>query len=322
MQDSLNNKFGCCGFVNGKYTPCDYHLSKVNNSVFKLSDSSSNISFGESNQITHTPTPNMIKMSELFNNPGREPAGGWYLVQEQREWLESRLRKIFVSEINKEIYLLVAGVASYVHFYTFIKIVLDISKEVDFPLKKLYVDVIDKCIFPLDQIASIERVIRIKKKRIPKSIKIHGMKVGIHIDKRILIDSICSDLRLINVRLMQRDLKYVDDFDKRGSYSIVCEHFLTSLFRKLPELVNATRTTYKELLKEGGNLIIATGIKDTDYDSKLKSLHIRNGFKLIDEKKVWDPYGMDYEYIKSIASDRESKISVAQDNRLMHYIKR
>ncbi|WP_299116511.1 hypothetical protein [uncultured Winogradskyella sp.] len=325
IMHSLRHSLGLCSFINGKIHPCDYHKKKWNSSIHKLSDSSGLNNVDDSNHQIHFVTPDIIKLSKLFNS-SKDPAGGWYLVQEQRMWLEEELVSIFSNYLNSKTNcrILVAGVASYVHFYTFLKIVISAADISKLSLTKLEIDVVDKCIYPLNQIAAIESNLRNKHKFLFRnSFSVFNEKIKIPRDNLKFLKKIRNDVRKINIRLFLRDLRQLEDIHALGKYSIITEHFLTSMLYKQEGLIKKTRESYKNLIDRNGSLLIATGVPNNDFFLKFIDLHENNGFKLVEKKTkwVWDPYGHAREQLETLLFNPKSNFTTLVDNALLRFDK-
>ncbi|MBO6517413.1 MAG: class I SAM-dependent methyltransferase [Bacteroidia bacterium] len=318
---NLTRGLKLCRFENGKVIPCEYHENRSTATIHKLSDGSGEQRVKESRQVIHRRTPDIIRLSHLFNKKA-DPAGSWYLVQEQREWLHNQLVDVLTSYLAKdeECFLLEAGVASYVHHYTFMDIVIEACGESGFPLNKLHVDIVDKCITPLYQIASIERSLR-HKLFLGKHYRIFDRKFRMSSQHQTFLKKRKEKLKQINVKLFLRDLRQLEDIQELGSYDVITEHFLTSMIGKQRESMDKVRESYSRLLKKGGVLLSATGVRDQEFWNNFLSIHIQHGLRpeLKTKTDVWDPYGIERGTIVAIGHNPDSSLVAAQDNTMIRF---
>ena len=113
----------------------------------------------------------------------------------------------------------------------------------------------------------------------------------------------------------------------KKNYDIITEHFLISMMQNNKDLINQCRLSYNTMMKNGGHLLIATGVPKVemkDYND-LIDIHKRHGFVDITEEtvKVWDPFGIKRNVIVSIVNeleiDNKDHQLIEQDNVLIHF---
>lgn len=324
IMSSLKIDLGLCNFHNGKINPCIYHLNRCDSEIFKLCDNSGQKSGPDVRQITHKRTQDILKLSQMLKDEN-DPAGGWFLVQEQREWISKRLDLKFnqLKDKDKRIKILIAGVAGYPHFYSFIQILIESAKRIQIDLKNIYVDVVDKCIFPLLQIASIENNIRFDNLN-DATYKAFDTKFRIRENNFKFLKSIKNDVKEMNIRIFLRDLRQLEDQEEMGFYDIISEHFLTSMFGKIPPIILKTRKSYSKMLNTGGSLLVATGVPHNDFIPMFEEIHSKVNLLPVNESitTVWDPYGMNRADFQAIIENPEGKIIAALDNCLIEFVKK
>lgn len=320
MQKDLNYTLTKCDIQENELLACGYHENRAKSIPFGI----------ESNAIKVvskyvgflTPTRDIKSIAKLFEQ-NKNPAGGWYLVKEQREWLRKNLYNILLGKANHEKYqdspirILEAGVASFVHHYTYLRIISDVLNEIDRNLRVSLI-VVDKCIYPIVQIAAIERELADAIKK-PKRIDL-GNSLSIEISKEFL--SIMSlEHRMfgnINTELWVGDLTKHIEVGGLGAVDIITEHFLTSVFDKRirENEISLTRKTYGKTLKPDGYLLTANGLTSgsPSYENFIK-LHSVNNLMEIPERTetVWDPYGLKRESLIALLY-QEKEIQVLLDN--------
>ncbi|MGV6831156.1 MAG: hypothetical protein ACWA5P_06305 [bacterium] len=323
IMHELRSDLELCKFCNGKIEPCNYHKKKVNSTILKLNNKSGKIIPNSSHQI-HEITEDIKELSRLMANDN-DPAGGWYLVEEQRNWLFNRFCKILpeIELNNSRCRILVAGIASYVHFYTFLNIIINAANNTKFNLDNIDIDVIDKCIYPLHQIAYIENRIR-HRLFLKPYLRIFDQKVKIPRKNLAYLKKLRSSLRRLNVRIFLRDLRQLEDIKDLNTYSIITEHYLTTFLYKEKGLMEMTRQAYHKLLDSSGSLLVCSGIPNNQFFKEFVELHENLNLELNSEsiEHVWDPYGMDRHVISSIHKNNISELVAPLENCMFEFIKK
>ena len=318
FQDNLNQDYGVCRFSNGRISPCGYHSNKGSNTIFGLFDYDLE---DFPNQVRLKNNKDIKKLSTLFNS-SRPPAGGWYLVGEQRDWLRKQVNICFNSIVPKdECRILVAGIASIYHHYSYAWILHEAAKESKINHQQIALDIVDKCVYPLIQIGAVESQLNTNKalKRRQKVFQ-HEFYIG---KKEIeFIRKLRPFVKAVNTQLYLRDLRLLDDLEEQRNYDIITEHFLSSLLMRNTDHINSTRATYANMLKTGGKLLVASGIEDKEYRNEFIRIHREKGLVLEDSTKTWDPYGMDQDQIKALAFNNQATIDALKDNELFVFVRK
>ncbi len=220
-------------------------------------------------------------------------AGGWYLIQQQREWLQKRL-VAHLKKRDSSMSIMVAGVAGYAHFFSFLKILIDAAVEVQYPLEQLHVVVVDRCTAPLEEILSVLNLSFLSRHFYPFSHKLGDMKMRWVRTNYKFISQMREDIKKIKIET--KILSLLDNVPEAlyGRFDIVIEHFLTSMVEKNMEDIKKIRAFYSVCLKDGGTLLTASGFPSNAFINTFLSLHSENGFLLVEEtaEKVWDPFGL------------------------------
>jgi len=320
MQKDLNYTLTKCNIKKNEMLVCGYHENRAKSVPYGIESNAIKIVSKYAGLLT--PTQDIKNMAKLFEQ-GRDPAGGWYLVKEQREWLRKNLYTIFSKQMEHKkpwdspIRILEAGVASFIHHYTYLRIISDVLNEIDKNLR-ISLIVVEKCIYPIAQIAAVERELA-NAIRKPKSINLEN-NVSINITKEFL-SIMNQEHRLfgnINTELWVGDLTNPIEISRLGMVDIITEHFLTSVFDKRirENEISLTRKTYGKILKLGGFLLTANGLtsESPSYENFIK-LHRLNNLAEIPEQTetVWDPYGLKRESLISLLY-QEKDIQVLLDN--------
>jgi len=292
-QKNVNAK----GFIEEiQLSPAGYHRDRALNKIFCIEENVEKID-GRKGSIS--PSPTFIKLAEMFQDNVPSPAGGWYLVKEQRDWLKNSIikiaRKKYEKDGLKEINILEAGVASFNHHFSYLIILKEAILELDYPDIAFNVTVTDKAFYPLfciDEInkTTFEAIVN------QRFIKVFNNEVPIN-DAFIetMQTSKVLDFDRIRVRTKQYDLSDDQNTFQLGRFEIITEHFITSVIDNF-QIVNQIRATYAKLLKEGGFLLDASGIAPHVHGDRFDEfLDFHEDHGLMDypgRMNVWDPYGM------------------------------
>lgn len=290
--------------------PSGYHQSRASNEVF---GTISNVTIVERNIGIIPPTENFKQLASLFKKEDVNPAGGWYLVKEQRDWLREILQKK-IQEIyekgQQEIDILEAGIASFNHHFSYLIILKEVIEALGYDDITLNITVTDKAYFPLWTIDAIEKS-SLEKLREKKSISVFNVEVPI---RESFVDFLETHELLtytkLKVKSIQYDLTDYMNTHKLGTYDIITEHFITSVIDNV-SLEKDIRKSYANLLKTNGYLFCASGktphIHHETFDDFL-DLHEQYGLmQTSDRINVWDPYGMRGEDLLLLLKDKEIK---------------
>ena len=324
IQRDLTYQLTQCTFDRESIVPCGYHANRVNSTTFAIEGDVLKIT-GRHTAIL-TSHNDVVSLAKLFEGR-KDPAGGWYLVKEQREWLRKCLVDIFSGSKRPQpqtLRILEAGVASFVHHYTYLRIIFDALQESRSNVR-IALTVVDQCAFPLLQITALENELS-KGLRSPKMINVGKSKISIERNFLAVVNPKTRNFGNIGTELWVKDLADEESVAQLGCYDIITEHFLTSVLDKRireRETVQI-RKTYSRIMKQGGYLLTANGIiKGSNMYSEFIKLHQENGLKLIDNatRAVWDPYGLDRTSIVSFLYG-EKELPISLDNTLSMFKKK
>ena len=270
----------------------NYHLNKIQNVPFGIQG---DVIVWQDGQPYLQFCSDLQAVANLFATGASDPAGGWYLVKEQRTWLKENLINIFKQKEQENPYstirILEAGVASYIHHYTYLSILVDALKAVSSKLR-IALTVIDHYAFPLKQIDAIERLLT-KELTSFDQIKIDGHIFKISQEFRQFVTQHPRFFDRISIELYKKDLSDPNEMLMLGQYDIITEHFLTSCLHDRQDIIEKIRQNYAYAIKNNLYLLCASGVSHENeqaYQDYL-ALHKKHGFKLVNKATSWDPYG-------------------------------
>ncbi|MBR5104267.1 MAG: hypothetical protein IKZ08_05435 [Bacteroidales bacterium] len=330
IMQELKFGFDKCQFNDGELHPCAYHKGRAESEIFGIEDGggceSANIS---QRNVFKSPIIFSPQISELLVRlgEGASIAGGWWLIKEQRDWLHRHIASILRGK-RDECRIMVAGVAGYAHFYSYLRIIINAAKEVGFDCNKLYVDVCDACLTPLMEIAAIENSIRKPRAfvlfpSLRSKYDIMGYQLNLSSRNIKFIREIMPDIKKCHIRIIHCNVVDVPDewWRLRGRYDVITEHFLLSMMQNLHEFIHATRKAYSLMLKPEGHLLMACGANSQSYIEELIDIHGQHGLSLFenDHQKVWDPFGISLSDLQDMANNMD-QASALLDNCMMDLI--
>jgi hypothetical protein len=292
--------------------PEEYHKNRALNSIFaiegdiieRINEQTGQMRINEESR----------QLAKKFRKKSKPPAGGWYLVKEQREWLKTQLYDLLAKKPNTStVSIMEAGVASYIHHFTYVsllkEVLVQLKKELGWSIH-IQLNVLEKYSYPLYQIRAITNVCKLD-----KDDPLYPYPDDPFLD--FLEESEVLDFEPITVRLIQYDLQKA----QKGpfQFDIITEHFLTSVIKDF-EGIRLVREGYANiLLKAGGSLLCASGVvksQPLDYENYM-NLH-KKSFQLIGSETVWDPYGMKLSEMMDLL-EGDKKVMVDYDNTLFHF---
>lgn len=144
IQAELNDAAHLCVSSDGLVAYCSYHRDRLRCVAFEINDGVLEESTERTGFLRRT--PDLKRLAELFASE-TPPAGGWALVQEQRQWLVERLVAVFVERRVRPIRVLEAGVAGPAHHSSYLDLVERAAELADAPEIRLVVA--DRCAGPL-----------------------------------------------------------------------------------------------------------------------------------------------------------------------------
>lgn len=328
IMQNLKHGFDTCRFVNGSLEPCAYHRNRAETLIVGILDGGGCDTAPLYSSVHHrrlSRTADMKRLLELLASDGRV-TGGWWLIREQREWLRRHLAAIFAERLNRPCRVMVSGVAGYAHFYSYMHILFDAARDAGYDISGLSVDAVDSCITPLLEIAYIENSIRRGGSWPMSGVKsrydIIGFGLDLPAENRHFIKEMIPDIRKCTIRVVHSDILDMHErrSDMNGLYNIITEHFLLSMMESVLQLVDCSRSSYSNLLRENGHLLMACGFSDMDFISNMLKIHENHGF-IADETdmvKVWDPFGISRSELQQMTND-DDPLSVALDNCMIDF---
>lgn len=294
--------------------PCGYHRDRAENVIMRL-DPLRNPGGDLQQERTIEPTACFIELAKRLDRHGAPPAGGWYLVAEQRNWLIKQLSDAISVSTAPEVRILEAGIASHNHHYSYLDLVSQALQQAT-RKPKIHVIVVDKCEYPI----ALSRAIR---------------------DELILKPGVGEPLPALDDAPTEPCLSFVLSRRNAGQYAaieqsfivgdlqdpqtlniepksidIITEHFITAVIRNL-DLLASFRSAYSKLLRPGGRLLTAYGAtlasKEKEFE-EIQGLHRR--FDLIPRPYtyVWDPYGLKENDLHPLLKKDPTSVTISSEN--------
>lgn len=331
IMQGLKSGFNKCQFRDGVLIPCDYHGNRGEAEIMGIDDNGGCKAMNISQRNAFkSPIVRSPQMDELLTTLGEggNIAGGWWLVKEQREWLHRHMVSLMRNK-SGDFRVLVAGVAGYAHFYSYLRILINAAAEADFDCSNLYVDVCDACLTPLMEIAAIENSIRTASSSLlalslKSSYDVMGYRFSLSVRNRNFIKVMLPEIKKCHVSVLHCniiDLPY--EWGRFiGSYDVITEHFLLSMMQNVQALIDATRMVYAQMLGAGGHLLMACGMNSHEHLERLIDIHSRHHMTLFenDHLKVWDPFGISYNELQDMANNKGVNSYALLDNCMLDFI--
>jgi len=322
IQVSLNRRLKQCRHDERGLVLCGYHHDRLACTAFKIDQS---VTGGARTAILR-PTRDVRELARLFQT-GSSPAGSWYLVREQREWLESRLEEILTEHRSTgTIRILEAGAASFVHHYGFLSILETVLRRLP-AAPRVDLTLVDKCLAPVLQVDAVEALLaeglRRPRRWTPfKARSVTRLGMTLNIDRRFaeMMNTRRRSFARISCDLRTLDLRHVGSIRALGQFHLITEHFLTSVLDRFMPDIRAVRQTYAAVLVPGGHLLCASGLTSRARSyQQYQQLHEELGLHSVAEhtRACWDPYGLETQAIL----DLSEAVAVAKDNTLTDYVK-
>lgn len=311
LQHHLNLGLRDCEQSGDTIRPCGYHEGRARTTPFGF-PALSGISGFTAFLAADDPTR---EAAALFCS-GIHPAGGWYLVHEQRDWLARRLSSLFRGfDQPRPLRVLEAGVAGFVHHYTYLSIIHEALRFS--PAPEVRVCVTDKCTYPIQQIRAAEGL-RGAPSSIPPHMTIGGHRLPIHGPLRNILERKPPGL---TTELHTTDLR-AEELERLGPFDVVTEHFLTSVLDADFDVVEKIWSRYAAAMSPGGSFLCAVGtVAGTEPMRRYLDIAERLGFALVeqDTEHAWDPYGLNRQELLHLLGRGAAGIGIALDNSLLHF---
>ncbi|MCP4689791.1 MAG: class I SAM-dependent methyltransferase [Desulfobacterales bacterium] len=291
-QDALP---GECRLRNGELTPCPYHATRVEAPIFGARRAAAI----KENGMATLPRDDSMKALARMLRDGPEPAGGWWLLREQRDWLGKNLFEILgEKEDGETVHILEAGVASYIHHYTYLSIVADAMRRLNNG-PRVALTVIDRCAFPIAQIIEIDRLLT-SGLPVPAVVRVHNARFPVDARLAEVVNMEDRALGRIRATPLVGDVRDVASIKGAGSFDVITEHFLPAVLESRRAEIAEIRDVYARILAPGGRLLSATTMvrEHPDY-SEYEKIHRDRGLEKIEDasERVWNPFSVKAELI-------------------------
>ena len=307
---------------------CKYHLSRCNCTIMAIKDGGGAPAYSITDSINQAICIKTRDVRRLFRKMegNFQVAGGWYLVAPQREWLQDRMERIMQAKNGNQLRILVAGVAGYAHFFSYMNILFEAAQKVSFPLENLQVDVVDKCLAPLLEIKCFYDMVKQKKRVIPLFKDLGPMRMRFNLRNLWFIYRMKESLRKCKIKTFQATLEDEPGGNVYRHYDVITEHFLTSMVEKNEDAIVKIRAFYQAVMADGGHLLVASGFPNMAFYEKFKEIHQAAEFRVVtgSEKKVWDPFGLSRQTIhllRKLPRKYKAKAFVPLDNILVDFVR-
>ena len=278
--------------------PCPYHADRVSCALYATRQPAT--AHGD-DRGRLLPSRELIDLAALLQQ-SRDPAGGWYLLADQREWLEKNLVLALGSKARGAIVrVLEAGTASFVHHYSYRAILAEVIRKLEKDLR-IELTVLDRCAYPILQIASIENRIG-RGQEVPTEIDAGGNKIPVDSTLGEIMDSALRSADQISTEVLVMDLEDTESMTRLGLFDVITEHFLTPVLTVQSIEIGKIRENYAALLKAGGQLIAAsTIVSEHPFYSEFSRIHEKNGMKELRDRgeRVWNPFDSRVPLIESL----------------------
>lgn len=299
---------------------CGYHRDRAQCSFSGFFDTGDPDQCCEDGVFQVARTPDIRAFGSAYVR-GKPPAGGWYLVQSQREWLTTQFTRLFAAEPERP-RLLISGCAGHVHFFGTLLIALAAMERAG--TQELEIVVADRCDYPLDQIEALMSALRAPGRGLKRFLgraELKTPQAAFPLDAALIKARPEREaLERVTVKTVQTDITALDAATA-GTFDIVTEHFLTSMADKKMPMIAAVRAAYARVLKPGGAVLSADGFErgSTRYREFLE-LCGEAGFTHdpAQTRFVWDPYGLPSRTLETFDSAPKSAapLAVQRDNAL------
>ena len=322
---------GCKATEDGKSVTkvCDYHLNRCNCTIVGITDGGGapSVAFGKKrlNQAACKLTPQIKALLKKMEG-NYKVAGGWYLVQQQREWLQARVESIMKERIGQPMNILVAGVAGYAHFFSSMQVLFDAAKNTGFACSDIHVDVLDRCKTPLLEIDSFYDQVKQQKRVLPYRASFGPLRIHFNLTNWLFIRRMHEQLNQCSIITDCKSFLENAPKEYHGKYHLVTEHFLTSMVEKKLNDISKIRKFYRSVVAPEGHLLVASGFPNMDFYKKYVNVHKQAGFTVVkgSETMVWDPFGLSREHIHlllNLPKEYIDKAYVPLENIMSEFVK-
>ena len=296
---------------------CDYHRDRCNCRIVGITDgggvpTSTFKDHRVQDRLNMTP-----QVRELLERMAADfdVAGGWYLVQQQREWLEAHVADILQQRRGEPCRILVSGIAGYAHFFSYLKILLQASLKAGYDPHLLDIDVIDLCPTPLLEIQHVyTNLAQPMSAWMPRTVRLKGLTFRPSYHNQRFIHQVASQISYGQIHPFCASVDHLPD--ACGHYDIITEHFLISMMERERPQIKASRESYRKVTKPAGHLLMASGFPKEQFVDELIDLHSKLGFMCSKDElvKVWDPFGLSRGTISQMLQNTGTAPYVPLDN--------
>ena len=287
-----------CRIKKGRLYPCPYHADRVSCALYATRQPAIAHGNGRGRLL---PSSDLSDLAALLRQ-SRDPAGGWYLLADQREWLEKNLILALGSQTRgTSVRVLEAGTASFVHHYSYRAILAEVVRKLENDLR-IELTVLDRCAYPIFQIASIENWIG-RRREVPTEIDAGGNQIPVDSTLAEIMDSALRSADQISTEVLVMDLEDTESMTRLGSFDVITEHFLTPVLKVQSRKIGKIRENYAALLKTGGQLVAAsTIVREHPFYSEFSRIHEENGMKELRDRgeRVWNPFDSRVPLVESL----------------------
>lgn len=327
QQRLLNAKFGIrTGGERSVKRITDYHRDRVGSALAKIDEAA--YPPGAQKIVTLVPRGSLKKVASTQLEHSSGVAGGWYLVREHRRWLIERITQFLTDFIKagepRPLRILEAGVAGYVHHYSYLVALMSAMKQANFK-GRIEVVIADLVEYPLFQIAAVWGSYKswIRKSRWQRFLSRkpsfqfrYEIKGSVHkepeitVDERVLdlLSGFEDELRRVDQQYWLVDLaeEKLEQTDTTG-FDLITEHYLTSMSERNLSLINRIRSNYRGLIRDCGWLLVGAGMSSR-YEEFL-NVHDDWIFDPTETEFHWDLYDLTNEELLDLAQGLNIKIA-------------
>lgn len=316
--ETIYDKIHVCQMQNSKLIPCNYHKQRVNCPIYATQHRATR----KNGRVASLPSTHDIKELARLLSEHRQPAGGWYLLREQRDWLAKNLFQILKDQNDGiTINILEAGVASYIHHYTYLSIIVDVLQKLNNGLH-ISLTVVDRCAYPIMQIAAVDKLLA-SGFTPPDEVRIDGASFSIDEHFTRVMNTKTRSFERISMVLSVEALNNSNSMMQLGRFDIITEHFLPPVLQSESGEIAEIRDVYSKLLTPGGHLLSAsTIISEHPFYSEYAKIHRDCGLENIEaaSELVWNPFSVGAELIeKFLKREPPREFDVPLENLLSVY---
>jgi len=302
--DIMYDKARACLMQDSRLIPCDYHKERVCCPIYATQRRAV-----KNHRVARLPSTDDIKGLARLLYTRREPAGGWYLLREQRDWLGENLFQILKDKQDgATVNILEAGVAGYTHHYTYLSIIADVLQRLNNDLR-ISLTVVDRCAYPIMQIQAVDKLLA-SGRILPGEVRIDGASFSIDEHFTRVMNIKTRAFERIRTALSVEDLNDSDSMMQLGRFDIITEHFLPPVLESRSGEIAEIRDAYSKILVPGGRLLCASAIvSEHPFYSEYAKIHRDCGLENIKEASelVWNPFSIETELIEKFVKRKNPR---------------